>query len=41
MIAKFIQSFDCRLDSTQSFKVAQDLTLRPADGTECFLSLRS
>ena len=41
MIAKFIQRFDFKLDPNQSFNIAQDLTLRPADGTQCILTLRA
>jgi hypothetical protein len=40
MIANFIQNFIFKLDPDQSLKEAQELTLRPVDGTKCFLSLR-
>lgn len=40
-IAKLLQMFDFKLDPTQSFDYEQALTLRPKDGTRCFLTLRS
>nr|UOU03247.1 cytochrome P450 3049F1 [Brachionus rubens] len=39
-IAKFVQNFDFTLDPNQNFGVIQEATLRPADGTKCFLSSR-
>lgn len=41
MIAKFVQNFNIKLDPTQSMRPIQELTLRPIDGTKCYLSLRS
>lgn len=41
MVAKIIQNFNIKLDPTQSMKLSMDLTLRPTDGTRCWLSLRS
>jgi cholesterol 24(S)-hydroxylase len=40
LIAKFIQNFDFRLDPTQKFHTADLGTLKPFDGTKCFISLR-
>jgi hypothetical protein len=41
LIAKLIQRFDFELDSNQSMKNFSDLTLKPKDGTKCFLKIRS
>ena len=41
MIAKILQKFDFKLDPTQSMAIHQALTLRPKDGTRCFLTLRN
>ena len=40
-IAKFVQNFDLKLDPAESKRVAQHMTLHPADGTLCVLSCRS
>nr|QVK45600.1 cytochrome P450 [Brachionus paranguensis] len=37
LIAKFVQNFEIILDPAQNFGVIQEATLRPADGTQCFL----
>nr|ATW72322.1 cytochrome p450 CYP3049F2 [Brachionus calyciflorus] len=36
-IAKFVQNFDMTLDWSQNLGVIQEATLRPADGTQCYL----
>nr|QVK45596.1 cytochrome P450 [Brachionus paranguensis] len=40
-IAKFVQNFDFKLKENQSFKPKLMTTLRPADGTLCFISPRT
>nr|QEV83798.1 cytochrome P450 [Brachionus rotundiformis] len=37
LIAKFVQNFEIILDPAQNFGIIQEATLRPADGTQCFL----
>ncbi len=41
VIAKLLQKFDFKLDPTQSFDIEQNGTLRPKDGTRCFITLRA
>lgn len=41
MIAKLVQRFDFKLDPNQSFDCAVETTMRPKDGTKCYLSVRS
>ncbi len=41
VIAKLLQKFDFKLDPTQSMEYVQQMSLRPKDGTRCFISLRS
>jgi hypothetical protein len=40
-IAKIIKNFDIILDKNQDFGIIQEATLRPIDGTRCFLLPRS
>ena len=40
-IAKIIKNFDIILDKNQDFGIVQEATLRPIDGTRCFLLPRS
>jgi cholesterol 24-hydroxylase len=40
LIAKFIQNFDFTLNPTQSYAIADALTLRPKDGVKCKLTMR-
>nr|QUF59384.1 cytochrome p450 CYP3049B2 [Brachionus angularis] len=40
MIAKILQRFEFELDPNQSMQIEQALTLRPKDGTKCFLKLK-
>jgi cholesterol 24(S)-hydroxylase len=39
-IARFLQTFDLKLDPTQSFAIESSTTLRPKDGCRCALTLR-
>lgn len=39
-LAKFVRNFDFELDPSQDFGKTQEATLRPTDGTRCFLSPR-
>lgn len=41
MIAKLLQRFDYELDPKQSWNIEESLTIRPVDGSRCFLTLRS
>ena len=40
-IAKLLQKFDFELDPHQSFGIAQEMTLRPIDGTRCTVKMRN
>lgn len=41
LIARFLQTFDFKLDPNQSFRLIANLTIKPEDGAKCFLTLRS
>ena len=41
LLAKIVKNFDIKLDMTQNFGVAQELTLRPIDGCRCTLTTRN
>ena len=40
MLAKFIQNFDFKLDPNESFQISNSVTLKPKNGTKCFITLR-